>query len=1120
MWLYTIKLAASVILLAVHVLTLKDIDVAIEKGSDFIIAVETKEHDIYHCYLTFPNGNIVGFNPEEGETKSDKYDFNISADKKCSVLIKDLDENDSGVWVLKYEYGDDQIDKQVYSVTVKTGMVTKSDTDNRILQQVDHVTRVGAFFDISLSKIDDQEECFLTTPEGQRVPLTSNHILGVEVRNSSNYVNCRVTIGPMEQKLLGIWSLCGRRSDNIERCQPANVTWYSNTDPSMEWEFYERPKFDYVVNFGEIISPSVSGYGDLLTCQIVTPTGEDIALTADTNYPGLQRTALDLISVCRVDIGPIDATMLGDWVIYAKVHSPFFGFSETRMPFSFYLYDKDNPYAQAHNVTTLDPVNRLVHIGNTITTEVTGTGSVMSCHCVTPAGLTYSSLDSISDQKVIFEDVGTRVACRVIIETITETMLGRWKIIGKFNHRDMFNEIRQPINIIKEDPENPIEDGDRRVDILTPQTLNSELGARHTIAIPLYSFTTVESCHLRTPQGLQYKIMEGFKLPGITIENNSDAACVISITIDNENMVGEWTLISRAIIISQSVEQRLSFTVYVEEIVEAFPSEVTIIEGNDLYVRLREPIVLANTCRLIGPNENIMHDVDTIHKSACGFIVRDINQSGSGQWEIVFGTGIVYKAHINVTVVENQDIDIGDVILYKHSTANETLGPENLIYCRLQDPKGFTVFESFGRCRLVIDRVSAEHEGKWVMAIGIPGHIVVEKYNFLVIVIDEDDKPVVITHVEKQRPEVILSCKLSSTEAVRTCKFRDPNGEILIASQGVGQYRYAIGGTEVGLESELSDNECGLRITNPTNNDLGLWRCAMDTESKTYFGFLSVLCPWVLQETDKEDVIITEPILTADRASIYAIEGDSVTMSCFVQAPIRYCYFRRQNGTTFSVGQATSTAAMEYVGAGFEAGECGVRFRNMVADDSGSWSCHVGLKSDTEPEQRAQFDVVVEPPMTVRLDYNFKDELIAEANISMPGTLEYCRFLRMDGVGFASTRVPEGYTFIGSLPDKYCAIKMDVPTILNLHPWVIAAKLVGMDTEILRTTTEELLVVVPDDQAEDPDHIHMIFHWVIISLLIMLTLLLLLAIVPKIDKKWVNERMTSFRKKPVDHSTA
>lgn len=45
---------------------------------------------------------------------------------------------------------------------------------------------------------------------------------------------------------------------------------------------------------------------------------------------------------------------------------------------------------------------------------------------------------------------------------------------------------------------------------------------------------------------------------------------------------------------------------------------------------------------------------------------------------------------------------------------------------------------------------------------------------------------------------------------------------------------------------------------------------------------------------------------------------------------------------------------MEYVGAGFEAGDCGVKFHSMSHTDSGNWGCHVGLVREHE-EQRDTF---------------------------------------------------------------------------------------------------------------------------------------------------------------------
>lgn len=54
----------------------------------------------------------------------------------------------------------------------------------------------------------------------------------------------------------------------------------------------------------------------------------------------------------------------------------------------------------------------------------------------------------------------------------------------------------------------------------------------------------------------------------------------------------------------------------------------------------------------------------------------------------------------------------------------------------------------------------------------------------------------------------------------------------------------------------------------------------------------------------------------------------------------------------------TGSSSPSYVGAGLDAGECGARFSNLAASDSGSWSCHAGF-SHPLPEQRASFNVTI-----------------------------------------------------------------------------------------------------------------------------------------------------------------
>lgn len=55
---------------------------------------------------------------------------------------------------------------------------------------------------------------------------------------------------------------------------------------------------------------------------------------------------------------------------------------------------------------------------------------------------------------------------------------------------------------------------------------------------------------------------------------------------------------------------------------------------------------------------------------------------------------------------------------------------------------------------------------------------------------------------------------------------------------------------------------------------------------------------------------------------------------------------------------AISSEDYAYVGNGFDAGECGIRFNNLWRNDSGEWSCNVGVAGDREELSRG-FDVSI-----------------------------------------------------------------------------------------------------------------------------------------------------------------
>lgn len=58
-------------------------------------------------------------------------------------------------------------------------------------------------------------------------------------------------------------------------------------------------------------------------------------------------------------------------------------------------------------------------------------------------------------------------------------------------------------------------------------------------------------------------------------------------------------------------------------------------------------------------------------------------------------------------------------------------------------------------------------------------------------------RPEVITMVESQEPAVLLTCAIEGDITIRSCKFMDPVGRVLMAPRGVGEDRYSFHGGNV-----------------------------------------------------------------------------------------------------------------------------------------------------------------------------------------------------------------------------------------------------------------------------------------------------------------------------------
>ncbi|XP_075984702.1 uncharacterized protein LOC142982192 isoform X2 [Anticarsia gemmatalis] len=1122
-----------------------DRHVPVNEGESLHMSIMTLgQTSVISCVLEGPNEREMVFAPGDESSSTDKFVIQQGPSSAlCDVLVKNVDKDDEGTWTLSSFAQEGTSRQETFLVTVNglkattidastegtttEGTTTEEtttesddldyDEDNIILlNTIQHFTRQDVTIDISLPKKDSEEDCYIRPPNGRMTIADELQIAGVEVRSKSNFVSCRITIGPMSDSLLGSWRLCGKSEANDEiRCQPVDIAWHAGTGLSM-WPSVTNLRVNYPVHYGGFVNPGVQGSGTVVSCHVITPAGEDLVITTDTKYPHIEYiTTPSNPALCSIYFNVHNEDMIGDWIIYGKYHS-FMGHSENRIPLTFFLFDKENPYNQAYNVTVLDNQQHLVRLGTELSVKVgQSSGAVVDCDYEGPSGQTFSlnSSPSKTPAGVSVKSLTSEVACQIAFTSITDDFVGKWQIIAKFQNGVRFDERHQTFTIIKEDPANPIDDEvERAIQLFPERLINTAMGTTHSITISSNVFTETDSCHLITPDGLQYAFIDGFDVPGVTIIKGSNTDCGVTVQLIDYSTIGNWTLIARGTRLSEPLERRQPFTIRVEDNF-VLQNDIDIAEGSDLYLHLRISIEDPETCILYGPdgNEYVNAEVDTRQSLSCGYIIRSVESSHNGRWVIEYGKHIKHRGSVTVNVLDPITISLKNINWRAGDSIDISLGPENAVYCKIEDPHKKTVFDDFGQCKIVLDLVTVDHSGRWKMFVGVPGAVRLQEHDFSVDVIQIDAKPIVTTTVERNAPSVMLTCSVPNFHEVNACKFRDPRGNIFVAAHGVGQDGYMFNGSVVNYESEAETYDCSLRLINPTVQDLGMWRCAMSTSTGTYYGFLTVVCPHLMQDPEVAASVVTEPVLEADRRVFSFEEDEAVTMSCSIPTQLRYCYFRARNGTVYNVFPSMRSEDFEYVGAGLDAGDCGIRFRSLSTSESGLWSCHAGFIDTKTDEQRANFDVDVRSRMLVHHYWHWSHPmLIVEAVVYEPDTIDYCRFVRIDGQGFTSDNLPPGYELEPSLHKGHCVLYIRDPTILDLHPWTIAVQISGMNGEISKTTTNNLLTVPMRTNIYGE-----ILFWLLIVIICMIPLMAASALIPKKNREWTYRRAsrvrTSFR---------
>lgn len=105
----------------------------------------------------------------------------------------------------------------------------------------------------------------------------------------------------------------------------------------------------------------------------------------------------------------------------------------------------------------------------------------------------------------------------------------------------------------------------KHVQYLPEELFNTKIGATHSLIIPEFDFVSSERCLILNPEGLQQNL-ETANIQAIKIIEDPNVACGVNITVLSEDVVGQWSLVSRGQRFDELLERRLVFTIRVEGI--------------------------------------------------------------------------------------------------------------------------------------------------------------------------------------------------------------------------------------------------------------------------------------------------------------------------------------------------------------------------------------------------------------------------------------------------------------------------------------------------------------------------------------------------------------------------
>ncbi|XP_047990857.1 uncharacterized protein LOC125229941 isoform X2 [Leguminivora glycinivorella] len=475
------------------------------------------------CAIIAPDGTVMPHS--EGHTYPGVGWSRANSVASCTARLGPLDDSMLGRWTLAARFDDDgSLLESQQSITL--GRNTGNELE---LPPLEYLTNVGALVDLSLNNMNSPvQSCALLTPDGKYHELTADsNINGVTVHGPNKFVSCRVTIGPMTEQMLGTWTLVENGADGRHRRQAALFSWANGTHihlPIHELSY-----------FGGFVDLNLNQTGVAGGCSLTTPDGQEHILGTTSSIPGVAIHPASKFVACRVVIGPMTESLLGDWVISHLGSDN----TERHQPMTISWENPADPSAQ-RQVTTQAQQSYSVRPSTIISTSIPREdGLFEGCFLTTPDGTVLPVLESNAYPGTIWAGANRITACFVQIGPVDPEEEGTWVLVAKTNNYGVRTELRIPIQISFIHDQNLLTDNLPRREIFTHTGGFVDIALNET-------GSAAGSCSLRNPAGRTFLLQNAVMVSGVEVRgNNTFVSCTVRIGPMSQQLLGTWTLIQQ-----------------------------------------------------------------------------------------------------------------------------------------------------------------------------------------------------------------------------------------------------------------------------------------------------------------------------------------------------------------------------------------------------------------------------------------------------------------------------------------------------------------------------------------------------------------------------------------------